>query len=158
MKCFSHFTVVPNLTRAGIVCRTQHVVTLGLHKGEAGMNGAFHAFIVLIKLIRTTDAVFLRAWKEERERKERLMYAATKSEMSPQEREDLDKHFENDLTTYHAEELFDPAGDELPCGHRVHSMEVATIDVDAIHVAHTLVSVAKELSSADGHCDLSPLM
>ena len=46
-------------------------MTLGLHKGEAGMNGAFHAFIVVIKLIRTTDAVFLRAWKEERERKER---------------------------------------------------------------------------------------
>ena len=71
MKCFSHFTVVPNLTRAGIVCRTQHVVTLGLHKGEAGMNGAFHAFIVVIKLIRTTDAVFLRAWIEEKERKKR---------------------------------------------------------------------------------------
>ena len=66
-------------------------MSLGLHKGEAGMNGAFHAFIVVIKLIRTTDAVFLRAWKEERERKERvsMRYVATKSEMSPQEQEDF---------------------------------------------------------------------
>jgi len=55
------------------------------------MNGAFHAFIVVIKLIRTTDAVFLRAWKEERERKERvsMRYVPTKSEMSPQEQEDF---------------------------------------------------------------------
>jgi len=51
------------------------------------MNGAFHAFIVVIKLIRTTDAVFLRAWKEERERKERvsMRYVATKSENEPTE-------------------------------------------------------------------------
>ena len=62
------------------------------------------------------------------------------------------------LTTYHAEALFDPAGDELPCGHRVHSMKVAAIEEEAKHVVQSLVSVAIRLSSADGHSDLSPLM
>jgi hypothetical protein len=77
MKRFGQFTVVPRLARAGIVCRAHYVLARGLYKGEAGMNGALHAFVVVIKQTRTTDAVvfvscvYREGEKESREGKER---------------------------------------------------------------------------------------
>ena len=71
MKRFGQFTVVPRLARAGIVRRAQYVLARGLRKGEAGMNGAFHAFMVVVKSTRTTDAVVIVAWGERKGEKER---------------------------------------------------------------------------------------
>jgi len=64
MKRFGQFTVVPRLARAGIVCRAHYVLARGLYKGEAGMNGAFHAFMAVVKSTRTTDAVVIVACVE----------------------------------------------------------------------------------------------